>query len=180
MFPMDAQNAQAEAPAAKAAPLGTRPAPPDLNFSDVANSLATARSPLVIAGSGVFYGESGHSMLRFCETCRVPVVTPIWDRGSVDRTSPVFLGVVGAASGGPVALSEADVILMAGAEIDYRVGYLLPPDVREDARLFMFERSWDTLTQACRNQDISAREAWLTGCIRRRDEFRVRAVKRAT
>src|SRR5204863_62149 len=86
---MRLENARAEAPAAKPAPLTTRPAAPDLNFQDVASSLASARSPLVIAGSGLFYGEAGHAMLRFCETCRVPVVTPIWDRGSVDRSSPV-------------------------------------------------------------------------------------------
>ena len=180
MFPMDVQNTEAGAGASvKPAPVSTRPAAPDLNFQDIASSLAVAKSPLVIAGSGIFYGSSGEAMVQFCENCRIPLVTPIWDRGSVDRPSNVFLGVIGAATGGPVILSEADCILMAGSEIDYRVGYLLPPEVRSDARLFMFERSWDTLSNACRNQDKRAREAWLAECVRRRDEFRQGVEKRA-
>jgi acetolactate synthase-1/2/3 large subunit len=180
MFPMDVQNAEAGAGASvKPAPARTRPAVADVNFQDVASSLATAKSPLVVAGSGIFYGAAGEAMLRFCENFRIPLVTPIWDRGSVDRPSDVFLGVIGAATGGPAVLSEADCILMAGAEIDYRVGYLLPPEVRSDARLFMFEQSWDILANACRNQDQMAREAWLAECVRRRDEFRKGVEQRA-
>src|SRR5713226_1517850 len=69
MFPMDVQNTEAGAGASvKPAPVSTRPAAPDLNFQEVASSLATAKSPLVIAGSGVFYSAAGEAMLRFCES----------------------------------------------------------------------------------------------------------------
>ncbi|HTM47290.1 MAG TPA: thiamine pyrophosphate-binding protein [Bryobacteraceae bacterium] len=171
MFPMDVQRAEAgRAPApASAAP---RPHEPDLNMQEVARALGTARSPLLFAGSGIFYDGSGADMLYFCEDCRIPVVTPIWDRGAIDRPSRVFLGVIGAASGGPAILSEADCIVLAGAEIDYRVGYLLPPEVRSDARVLSFRRGWDALAAACYRHDSRIREDWLKECVGLRNEFR--------
>ena len=61
--------------------------------------------------------------------------------------------MIGAATGGPAILSEADCILLAGAEIDYRVGYLLPPHVRSNARVLPFRKGWDALTGACYQQN---------------------------
>src|SRR5258708_6730202 len=125
------------------------PAVQDSNVQEVARALAIAKTPLVIAGSGMFYDNAGDEMLCFCEDCHIPVVTPIWDRGSIDRPSRVFLGVIGAATGGPAILSEADCILLVGAEIDYRVGYLLPPDVRAGARVLPFRKGSDALAPPC-------------------------------
>src|SRR5579872_346440 len=180
MFPMDVQNSEVDDSAiVPPTPVHSRRTTADANFDEIVRAMAGSKAPLVIAGSGLFYDNTGADMLRFCEDCKVPVVTPIWDRGSVDHPSPVFFGVIGAASGGPAILSDADCILMAGAEVDYRVGYLQPPAVRSDARIFAFRRGWNALTSICRQQDGSAREAWLAACTRRRDEFRQRVKQRA-
>jgi acetolactate synthase I/II/III large subunit len=173
MFPIDVQNAEvADGAIVPAAPVHSGVLPADADPDEVGKALAASRSPLVIAGSGVFYDRGGEDMLRFCETCRVPVVTPIWDRGSVDRSSEVFFGVIGAATGGPSLLGEADCILVAGAEIDYRVGYLRPPAVRSDARVFSFCRGWNALKSF-------RTDSWLAECVRRRSEFRANVEKRA-
>ncbi len=173
MFPMDVQRAEAgDVVVAPPAPVPRRAAAQDSNVQEVARALAIAKTPLVIAGSGMFYDNAGDEMLCFCEDCHIPVVTPIWDRGSIDRPSRVFLGVIGAATGGPAILSEADCILLAGAEIDYRVGYLLPPDVRAGARVLPFRKGWDALASACYDQNTSARLAWMAECIYLRNEFR--------
>jgi acetolactate synthase-1/2/3 large subunit len=111
-------------------------------------------------------------MLAFCERYQIAVVTPIWDRGSVDECSPVFLGVIGAASGGPRILGEADCILMAGAVSDYRVGYLQPPAVRSDAQVLTFSGDWQELDEACRRRKMEVPADWLDECVRRRDRFR--------
>ncbi len=180
MFPMDIQNA--EVPASGVVPLCRLGPESCFSPGDVhglAAALAGAQAPLVVAGSGVFYSHSGDALLPFCKEARIPVVTPIWDRGSVDQASPVFCGVVGAASGGPNLLGEADCIVMAGAEADYRVGYLLPPTVRKDARVVAFSGPWDALAAACRSQDGRAREVWLDECVRRRNAFRAAAEHRA-
>src|SRR5882672_4341565 len=125
MFPMDVQKAEAgEGAIASPPPVPRHAIAQDSNVQEVARALAISKTPLVVAGSGIFYDDAGAEMLCFCEDCRIPVVTPIWDRGSIDRPSRVFFGVIGAATGGPSILSEADCILLAGAEIDYRVGYL--------------------------------------------------------
>lgn len=175
--PMDVQNSEISAtPPA-------RPSPPRVsnsgNIDRVAAALATARSPVVIAGSEVFYSQTSAEMLRFCERCEVPVMTPIWDRGLVNTPSSVFAGVVGAATGGPAILAEADFILMAGAACDYRVGYLQPPAIRPDATVLRIESRWNALEEACRKTSLDARREWLAVCIARRDEFRTQIEARA-
>jgi acetolactate synthase I/II/III large subunit len=171
MFPMDVQNTEIDETVLV----------PSLKFEvpraaadvdEAAQALSGSERPLVVAGSGIFYDGSGLEMLRFCEDCRIPLVTPIWDRGSVDKPSPVFCGVIGAATGGPPFLSEADCIVMAGAEVDYRLGYLRPPALRSDARILSFRGAWDGLAASCRRQAITGPEAWLPSCVGRRDEFR--------
>jgi thiamine pyrophosphate-dependent acetolactate synthase large subunit-like protein len=90
---------------------------------------------------------------------------PIWDRGVIEGRLDAFLGVIGASSGGPRLLADADCIVMAGAVPDYRVGFLQPPAVREDAKIVYFEHSWERLK-------AHARREWLEEARRRRDEFR--------
>src|SRR5215471_16873145 len=125
MFPLDVQETEigsGETAAASPAVIDRTTSEPDIK--DIARALSAAQAPLVIAGSGIFYNGSGDEMLRFCTELRIPLITPIWDRGVVDQPSPVFLGVIGAATGGPAVLGDVDCILLAGAEADYRVGYL--------------------------------------------------------
>ena len=171
-IPMDVQRSEvAEAaviPATRRAALRST----DDDVDEVAEALAKSRKPLVVAGSGVYFSDSAHALLQFCERYRIPVVTPIWDRGSVSAPSSVFLGVVGAATGGPSVLNQADCILMAGAVCDYRVGYLRPPAVRPDARILFYQRNWHPLAEALGNERPSAWEAWLAECAGRRDDFR--------
>jgi acetolactate synthase I/II/III large subunit len=137
-----------------------------------ARALTTAESPLVIAGSGVFYDNEGAAMLRFCEESHIPVVVPIWDRGSIDRPNSVFVGVIGAATGGPAVLQDADCILLAGAVADYRVGYLRPPAVRGDARIFPVRKVWNALPRR-------THENWLAKCAARYAAFHREVVERA-
>jgi acetolactate synthase I/II/III large subunit len=180
LFPMDIQNTEIDesllVPPLK---FQVARATVEADVDEVALALAASERPLIVAGSGIFYDGSGLEMLRFCEDRRIPVVTPIWDRGSVDQPSPVFCGVIGAATGGPPYLSEADCIVMAGAEVDYRLGYLRPPAVRGDARLVSFGDKWDELAASCRRQAVTAPEGWLAWCVQQRDEFRRNVEQRA-
>ena len=156
-FPMDVQRAEV---AGMVRPFAAVPhAAP--NADDV--DLARYERPLIVAGSGVWYAGEGEALARFSEEYAIPMVTPIWDRGSVDRESGTFMGVIGAASGGPALLGDADCILMAGAEPDYRVHFLQPGPVREDARIVQGWRG------ARAGKPFTA---WLAEARRRRDEFR--------
>jgi len=90
---------------------------------------------VLIVGSGVFYAQAEDALERFATALAIPVVVPIWDRGAVPRPAEHFLGVIGAASGGPSLLPDADLVLMVGARVDYRIGYGHPPTIAKEARV---------------------------------------------
>ena len=98
-----------------------------------------SKRPLIIAGSGVYYAEAASELEGLAASIEAPAMTPIWDRGVVDRPFPNYCGVIGAASGSPDLLSEADLILLVGAEVDYRIGYLDPPARSADAKIVRIE-----------------------------------------
>lgn len=106
-----------------------------------------AERPMIIAGSGVFYAGGAEELARVAAVMKAPMAVPIWDRGAVEEPIPEFVGVIGAASGGPRILPDADLVLMVGACIDYRVGYLEPPGIAEDAVTIRCDVDADELGQ---------------------------------
>ncbi len=151
-FPMDVQREPAPEPPPLPPPRRHPPPPPP--------ELPSAERPLLVAGSGVFYSGQSYAVERFCRRSAVPVVVPIWDRGSIDRPIPEFMGVIGAATGGPRLLADADLVLLCGAAPDYRVKYL------EGVRAVQIEpEHLDQLS-------LHPRPVWLEEARRRRDAFR--------
>jgi len=102
---------------------------------------------MLIAGSGAFYAHCGDALAELVAQTAMPVVTPIWDRGCIESPLPQFMGVIGAASGSPPLLDAADVIVMLGARVDYRVGYMQPPAIHRDARIVRISADPDELHQ---------------------------------
>jgi acetolactate synthase-1/2/3 large subunit len=158
-----------------------------------AELLSKAERPLLIAGSGVYYAEGEDALASFAKASAIPVVVPIWDRGSIPQPIDEFMGVLGAATGGPRLLPDADLILMVGAACDYRVGYLQPPAVREDAQLVRVDvdpaqlqagvgahisilgdpRSVLTqLSAVCASRGVKPHTAWLEEAQARHQEFK--------
>lgn len=161
--------------------------------------LARSRRPLLIAGSGVFYANGGEALRRLAKAVGSPVLTPIWDRGSVNRPMPEFLGVIGAASGGPDLLSDSDVVVLAGSLVDYRVGYMRRPAISSEARVIRIDCdpaqigqgvSADVgllgdpglvLSQLCddwQQRGLTPRAEWLREARKRNAQFRIRWGKR--
>ena len=116
-------------------------------IAEAVGVIGRAYRPLLIAGTGLFYTGAGAAMMRFSEITAIPIVTPIWDRGVVEKPHPNFLGVIGAATGEPRCLEDADLIIMAGARVDYRVGFLTPPKVSEDAYIIRIDVDASELRQ---------------------------------
>lgn len=109
--------------------------------------LKKAKRPLLVAGSGLYYAHGEVALEAFVQVFPVPVVTPIWDRGSVLKPMDAFVGVIGAATGGAKLLDEADVIVMVGARCDYRVGYLQPPAIGVTAKVIRIDGDAGELQQ---------------------------------
>lgn len=122
------------------------PADPDA-LREAARWMANAQRPVIVAGTGVFYAKGGDALEDLAGHMAIPVLVPIWDRGAVPRPAEHFLGVVGAASGGPRVLPDADLLLLIGVHVDYRIGYGLPPTVREDARIVRIDVDPEELHQ---------------------------------
>ena len=92
--------------------------------------LATAARPMMIVGSGAFYARAWDALRAFAAATDIPILSHIWDRGCIEEAIPQYVGVT---RGGHFTnsalpkLAEADVVLVVGARIDYRVGSGRPP-----------------------------------------------------
>ncbi len=160
--------------------------------------LTKAQKPLLIAGSGLFYANGEEPLRSLAAGVGLPVMTPIWDRGCVTRPMPEYLGVLGAASGGPAVLAEADVILMVGARVDYRLGYMKPPAIAPKAKVVRIDRDPEELLQGIQpdvgilgdcgvvlrqlceewqRRHLAPRPAWLKETQERNRRFRARWAK---
>ena len=157
-----------------------------------AGLIAAAQRPVLVAGSGVFVAEGADELEEFAAAAALPVLVPIWDRGAVDRPAAHFLGVCGAASGEARLLPDADLVLLAGARTDYRVGYCHPPKVSDRATIIRIDVDpaelragvepdlkllgdpcsvLGQLLQATRRLDAQPHAAWLAEARRRHAEF---------
>jgi acetolactate synthase I/II/III large subunit len=202
MLPLDVQQAQVNkeklvcSPRCSSMSGGFPQADPEL-VAETAKWIGEARYPLLIAGSGVFYAQGEGALREFAKSRSMPVVIPIWDRGSVTTPLKEFMGVLGAASGGPVLLSDSDLVILAGASFDYRVGYLEPPAVQSGARIVRIDTDaaelWKgarchlsilaspsavlrQLERECRERGIAPHAAWLREAMRRKQDFRMRCL----
>lgn len=160
---------------------------------EAANLLADAKRPVGIIGTGAFYARADEAVRDLAETTDIPLVVPIWDRGVIDGAWPQFMGVIGAASGGPDLLSEADVLLYVGARIDYRTGYARPPAVPDTCKVVRIDADaaetnqgrpadvpivgnprlvLEDLAEAYQRTGAAAHSDWLAEARRREREFR--------
>jgi len=96
---------------------------------EAAKLIEKSQRPMIIAGSGAFYADASEPLRHFVGILGAPVAVPIWDRGAVEEPHREFIGVIGAASGEPKILPDADLVLLIGARVDYRIGHLEPPAV---------------------------------------------------
>ncbi|MCC6538699.1 MAG: thiamine pyrophosphate-binding protein [Bryobacterales bacterium] len=155
MLPMDVQRA----PASEQEQGAEEPAEvlrPQHDAEPLAAALRTAKRPLIVAGSGIYYHGEAFDLLSLATDFRIPVQTPIWDRGIFDAECPAFLGVAGAATGGPKLLEQADCIVLAGAAPDYRVQYLEVP-----GKVYPLARGFRSLRERLIDTGCEAFTAWL-------------------
>ncbi len=158
-------------------------------------AIAAAQRPLLIAGSGCFYAHAAAALASFVTQTDIPVVVPIWERGCIDSPLPQFMGVIGAAAGSPRLLDSADLVILAGAPVDYRVGYLQAPALNPAAQVIRISADPSELRQGrdaaiaiqgdprsvlqqlgslLPEQPAAAHSAWLAEAQQRNDAFRSR------
>lgn len=122
--------------------------------NEAARMLAEANRPVGVIGTGAFYAKADASVEALATATDIPLLVPIWDRGVIDNPLEQFMGVAGAASGGPTLLADADLILYVGARIDYRTGYARPPAVMADCKIVRVDVDANELRQG-RDPDVA-------------------------
>jgi acetolactate synthase-1/2/3 large subunit len=100
----------------------------------VAQLLAQAERPLIIAGSGVHFGSAEAALARFIDRTKIPCLSIAMGRGTLSDDHPACLG------SGDVRLSPlareayraTDCVLVLGESFDFRLGYgrALSPQAR--------------------------------------------------
>src|SRR5256712_7270581 len=145
----DESSVRVPAPAAYRAPL---PEASEARIVEVADLLAGAARPLVIAGSGVDRAGANEALLAVVERLGCPVIASMAGRavGPLDHPNTVY----GLGAGGDLAKREADVVLVAGS----RLGNLDLP----------YDKYWgDPATQRVVQIDVDPRHIGVTRPVAR-------------
>ena len=105
------------------------PPDPDL-VAQAARLIREAKRPVVVAGGGVWWAHGEDALRSMLETADLPLIVNGMARGMLPAEHPLFFS---RARG--QALREADVIVLAGVLLDFRLNFGQPPVFGEDARL---------------------------------------------
>jgi acetolactate synthase-1/2/3 large subunit len=104
-------------PAGAAAPAA--PVPPDPgDVAEIARLIASASRPVLVLGSDVWLGSAEAAAATAAEALRLPVIANGQGRGVLPAGHDLL--VTRARS---VAFGEADLVVVAGAPLDFRLGY---------------------------------------------------------
>jgi acetolactate synthase I/II/III large subunit len=115
---LEAIYGQAEADLPEAEPVPGGPGPDPEDVSRIADLVRAARRPVLILGSDVWLGGAQDAARRAAEELRLPVVANGQARGVLPRGHDLLVTRARSA-----ALREADLVLVAGAPLDFRLGY---------------------------------------------------------
>ncbi|PYO28804.1 MAG: acetolactate synthase, partial [Candidatus Rokuibacteriota bacterium] len=100
----------------------------------LAHLVSRAERPVVLAGSGVYWDAAAKPLASFADASGLPVFMNGAGRGALPPGhSCAFAHARG------WALAGADLVLVLGAPLDFRLGYGRPPTFAEDARVVMVD-----------------------------------------
>jgi acetolactate synthase-1/2/3 large subunit len=124
-IPVDLFTASAEAPAAVPLPPpeSAAPRPADQDLDRALELLRSAQKPVVIAGSGIWWARAESELQEFIEKTSLPLYTITMAKGAVSDEHPLVMGYADPAlNRAPArAFQEADLFLVLGKRIDYRL-----------------------------------------------------------
>jgi acetolactate synthase-1/2/3 large subunit len=118
------------------APAHDGAAPPRLEGPDpdevlrAVEVLRRAERPAIVAGTGIWWGRGEEELVRLAEALDAPVVLNGLARGML----PPGHRLAGT-RGRKIALGEADAIVVAGAPLDFRLGFGGPPVFADSAQI---------------------------------------------
>ncbi len=106
------------------------------DLSRAVQLLRAAERPVILAGSGIWWSRAEDALRRFIERTALPLYTITMARGAVSDEHSLCMGYADPALNHAVqtAFREADLFLVIGKRIDYRLAMggarLFPPEAR--------------------------------------------------
>jgi acetolactate synthase-1/2/3 large subunit len=125
--------ASATLPAAPVAPTGRERGDPAL-VERAAALLGKAAHPVLMAGSAVWWCDAAAPLRALAEQQNIPVFLNGSGRGSLPPDHPLFFSLARR-----TALRAADVVLLVGTPLDFRLSYGKPSLIPETARLIWID-----------------------------------------
>ncbi|WP_433285830.1 acetolactate synthase [Micromonospora sp. CA-244673] len=116
-FPLEAVFSVGEADLPAVTPPAAIEADPD-EVAKAAALIAAASRPVIIAGSDVYAGDAVEALRAAAESLQVPVFTNGMGRGALPPEHPLTF-----AKARRVALKNADVVVVVGTPLDFRLGF---------------------------------------------------------
>jgi acetolactate synthase-1/2/3 large subunit len=187
-FPLDHVFMEADVPATiDPLPQPWRgPAADGRELARAAALLRDAQRPVIMAGSGLYWGRGEEQLLELAQALRVPVFLNGLGRGCVPADHELFFSRARS-----TGLGEADVALVIGVPLDFRLGFgaafaesakVIAIDVAEPQRRSPRELSaelygalpatLDQLRAAASGASVAARENWISSLRTAEDEKR--------
>jgi acetolactate synthase-1/2/3 large subunit len=96
--------------------------------------LAGAERPVLLAGSSIWWDGAWEALRALADSTGLPVYLNGMGRGCLPSDHPSFLQL-----SRKEALGRADVVLVVGTPLDFRVGYGSPPTFAGDARVIQVD-----------------------------------------
>jgi acetolactate synthase-1/2/3 large subunit len=99
-----------------------------------AELLAASERPVIMAGSAIWWCDAAEPLRTLAERLDAPVLQNGAGRGSLPPDHPLFFALARRS-----ALTGADLILLVGTPLDFRLGYGRPPLIPAGARLIWLD-----------------------------------------
>jgi acetolactate synthase-1/2/3 large subunit len=148
--------------------------PPDHDqLREAARALREAQRPVVIAGGGVWWAHAERELRALVEAGGLPLTVNGMARGMLPPAHPLFFSRARSK-----ALREADVALVLGARLDFRLNFGQPPVFGDETRIVRFDVESGNLKTAIAwlaSEVAGTHEAWVASlreaetAARRRD-----------
>jgi acetolactate synthase-1/2/3 large subunit len=106
------------------------PPPGPEGIAEVARLLREARRPALMAGGTVWWARAEEELVRLAEAAMLPVVVNGMARGMLPPEHRLA-----ATRGRATALGQADLVLVVGVPLDFRLNFGQPPVFAEGARI---------------------------------------------
>jgi len=118
----------------------SRATPDAASVEQALSMLRAAERPVVIVGAAARYGVAPEALAALAERERLPVFTVEQARGLLADDHPLSFGYADVTLNAAARyLREADVLLLIGKRLDWRIGFGRPPAVAPDARVIQVE-----------------------------------------